>query len=152
MNRPKSTAGRRIVKLVFIGVIAYMATAILGGFLLAIYEDAPEPGQEPRALFNQCMRQLTVLEDEFESRMVQAQLRLAEGRIDSTWPQWLKSDLEPTLGQLRTACVLETHPELLVVVDSLASKGAQAAAHHASLSAENQSSISDLKALGRRAP
>ena len=152
MTRPKSSAGRLIVKLVFIGVISYMAVTVLGGFLLAIYEGNPAAGQEPRALFNQCMRQLTVLEDEFESRMVQAQLHLAEGRVDSTWPAWLESDLESTLGSLRTACVLDTHPELLAVVDSLAGRAKQAAAHHANLSAESQSSISDLEALGRRAP
>ena len=152
MTRPKSSAGRLIVKLVFIGVISYMAVTVLGGFLLAIYEGNPTAGQEPRALFNQCMRQLTVLEDEFESRMVQAQLHLAEGHVDDTWPIWLASDLEPTLGVLRSTCVLNTHPELLVVVESLASRGKQAAAHHASLSADTQSSISDLEALGRRAP
>ena len=152
MTRPKSSAGRLIVKLVFIGVISYMAVTVLGGFLLAIYEGTPEPGQEPRALFNQCMRQLTVLEDEFESRMVQAQLNLAEGRVDPTWPRWLDSDLAPTLGALRAACVLDTHPELLAVVDSLESRGKQAASQHASLSTDGQSSISDLEALGRRAP
>ena len=152
MNRAKSSAGRLVVKIVFVGVIAYMAITVLGGFLLAIYEGDPAIGQEPRPLFNHCMRKLTVLDDEFEARMVQAQLTLAEGRVDSTWPTWLSQDLSPTLDVLRVSCKIDTHPELIMVVDSLSSRAKQAAAQHASITANNQTTISELQALGRRAP
>lgn len=152
MNRAKSSAGRLVVKIVFIGVIAYMATTVLGGFLLAIYEGNPAPGQEPRPLFNHCMRKLTVLDDEFQARMVQAQLSLAEGKTDATWPVWLTKDLSPTLDVLRVSCKIDTHPELIMVVDSLSSRAKQASAQHASITATKQETLSDLQALGRRAP
>ena len=152
MTRAKSSAGRAIVKLVFIGVIGYMATTVLGGFLLAIYEGNPTLGQEPRSLFNQCMRKVTVLEDEFESRMVQSQLTLATGTADDTWPKWLDEDLKPTLSVLRTACVLDTHPELTLVIENLASRAKQASEQHASLVMSNKADRNVLQTLGRRAP
>ena len=129
-----------------------MATTVLGGFLLAIYEGNPTLGQEPRPLFNQCMRKVTVLEDEFEARMVQAQISLATGKADDTWPKWLDEDLSPTLSLLRTACVLETHPELTLVIENLGSRAKQASEQHASLVMGNKADHNVLQALGRRAP
>ena len=152
MTRAKSSAGRAIVKLAFIGIIGYMATTVLGGFLLAIYEGNPTLGEEPRPLFNHCMRKLTVLEDEFDARMVQSQLTVANGKVDATWPVWLDDTLSPTLSTLRTACVLDTHPELTLVVENLSSRAKQASERHASMNANQQSAHSELQALGRRAP